>query len=188
MITYEALIIFKPSVENDGLEGSIRAVESYVKALKGRILRLDRIGRKRLAYPIQRQKEGYIINMLFEAFPNRVIEMNNACRLNEDILRLSLLRPTYRIDLDKPSIVTPVTSRERGERDTREMGRGRFGGRGGGGGRFGGGGGSSSGDYPQRASGSEGGGGGGGYYHRDRDRDRDRGPAAAPSAPDNANA
>jgi small subunit ribosomal protein S6 len=119
--TYEALLIFKPSAESDNMDALVRGVENQLRNLKGKILRVDKVGRKRLAYELKKNKDAFVAIMTFQLEPKAIMEFRKACQLNEDILRLTLVRAEH-FDPNKPNAVTPVTSRDRDMRAAGEEG------------------------------------------------------------------
>ena len=112
MNTYEALIVFKPVVDVENPDAVLKSVESLVQNLKGKILKVDKVGRKRLAYEISKFKDGFITTFIMQLEPDTIAEFKKACQINEDILRLTLIRQDA-YDLTAPSITT--TYRERGD-------------------------------------------------------------------------
>lgn len=122
MNTYEALIVFKPIIDVENTEGVLKNVENLVQTLKGKILKTDKVGRKRLAYEIAKFKDGFITTFIMQLEPSAVAEFKKACQINEDILRLTLVRQDA-YDLTAVSVTTTYrdrTDREfhpRGDRD-----------------------------------------------------------------------
>ncbi|MBY0404009.1 MAG: 30S ribosomal protein S6, partial [Cyanobacteria bacterium] len=92
MNTYEALIVFKPVLDVENTELVIKNAESSIQNLKGKILKIERVGRKRLAYEISKFKDGFIATLWFELDPAAVADFKKYCQLSEDILRLTLIR------------------------------------------------------------------------------------------------
>ncbi len=128
---YEALLIFKSNFENEGLDGVLTKVESDFKNNHAKIFRIDKVGRKKLAYEIQKSREGLIAVVGFEAEGASIKPLTAILNLNEELIRVVILRNDD-LDVSKPFIVTPVTGREpremrggrgRGGRDNREGGR-----------------------------------------------------------------
>lgn len=123
MNTYEILLIFKPNPEFENLEQPVKTVEQHILGLEGELLRCDRIGRKKLAYPIQDLKDGFMAVLGFKLAPAAIKTLSNALKLNEDILRFTILR-NEDLDPDKAFVLTPVTAK-----DVKESARGRAGNR-----------------------------------------------------------
>jgi small subunit ribosomal protein S6 len=134
MTKYEALLIFKSNFETEGLDGVLTKVEADFKNNNAKICRIDKVGRKKLAYEIQKSREGLIAVIGFEAEGASIKPLTAILNLNEELIRVVILRNDD-LDMSKPFIVTPVTGRE-----PRELRGGRGGPRGGGrgGGGFGG--------------------------------------------------
>lgn len=91
MKTYEAFIILKPILDVDNSDNVLKSVEDTVESLGGKVIKKDKMGRKRLAYEIKKFKDGFITTYLLSMDPARLDEFRRACQLNEDILRLMLI-------------------------------------------------------------------------------------------------
>ena len=92
MNTYEVLIIFKPILDIDTSDNALRSVETTVANLKGKILKKDKQGRKRLAYEIGKFKDGFVTALVVSLEGENLEAFRRACSLNEDILRFVILR------------------------------------------------------------------------------------------------
>ncbi|MEB3287025.1 MAG: 30S ribosomal protein S6 [Vampirovibrionales bacterium] len=90
--TYEALVILKPIVDIDNSDVALKGVETLVDTLKGKIIRVDKLGRKRLGYEINKYKDAFVAAVYLELDPALVINFRRACKLNEDLLRVTLVR------------------------------------------------------------------------------------------------
>lgn len=111
MNRYEALMMFNPNFEQESLEQLFASVEAVVTNNKGTLLRVDRIGRKKLSYAMQKNREAIISVMVFDAPPQAIAAITHSYKLNESILRYTIVR-NDEIDINKPAMVTPVTGRE----------------------------------------------------------------------------
>ena len=90
--TYEASVVFKPILDLDTAEGGILGnFEATIKNLGGELLRTEKVGRKRLAYEINKFKDGYIVNMIVTLPPQTIAPLRKHCQYNEDVLRLTIL-------------------------------------------------------------------------------------------------
>ena len=65
---------------------------------------------RRLAYQIKGQKRGLYVLTYFKADPQRIAELERDCRLNEDILRVLILRRDRLTD-EQIAAETPATAR-----------------------------------------------------------------------------
>lgn len=92
MNTYEALLILKPLVDIDNSDVALKGVENLIENQKGKVLRVEKMGRKRLGYEIGKFKDAFVATVYLEMSPAAVVDFRRACHLNEDILRLTLVR------------------------------------------------------------------------------------------------
>ncbi len=84
---YESYIIVDGNLEDDSVEEIIKKYENLLKKQKAEIKNIDRIGRKRLAYPIKKKQNGYYICFEFIAKNDVVQKLERAYKLDESILR-----------------------------------------------------------------------------------------------------
>jgi small subunit ribosomal protein S6 len=87
MRTYEGTFIFRPSLDDAGLEDEIGRVEELIKAEGGTVKEWDKWGKRRLAYEIKGEQDGYYAFLTFEADPDAIERLVAAYRLREGILR-----------------------------------------------------------------------------------------------------
>lgn len=93
MNTYEVLVIFKPILDVENVDAVLNHFQkNIVEGNQGEVAETDRIGRKRLAYEIKKFKDGFLALFLLKFPPNKVADFKRACQLNEDILRITLVR------------------------------------------------------------------------------------------------
>ena len=87
MRNYELAYIVDPEVEEKALPEIEDKVKGWVEATGGVISNVDRWGKRRLAYPIQKKKEGYYFILQLELPLQAGVEIEREMRLNEQILR-----------------------------------------------------------------------------------------------------
>lgn len=84
--TYELMVIFNTKLGEDGIK---ELVEKY----KGTIERhatlnsVDEWGKRKLAYEIEDETEGYYVLYNFEATPDYPVEIERRLNINENVLR-----------------------------------------------------------------------------------------------------
>jgi small subunit ribosomal protein S6 len=84
---YESVVIFNAALEDEQIENNITRIQDTIKNNGGSILELDRWGRKRLAYPIQKSKTGYYLVLRFSAPSELISILERSFRLDENIMR-----------------------------------------------------------------------------------------------------
>lgn len=85
MRLYELTVIL-----TDGLEDSKAAVEGIAEVVRGLGADVDKIdiwGKRRLAYPIKKQQEGFYALIKFKIAPDAIRELDRVLGLNVSVLR-----------------------------------------------------------------------------------------------------
>lgn len=87
MRTYEIFIIANPELDEESLNGIIEKVNSWITDGGGEIEKVDHWGKRKLAYQIQKQREGdyYLITAKME--PSAVKEFTANIKYVENIIR-----------------------------------------------------------------------------------------------------
>lgn len=88
---YEALVIFKTVGGEQDLARHASQLEEHIKRVGGRIDSSQNLGRRRLAFRISRQSEGYYQVLRFHAPTEQIGELERLFRLNDTIVRFMIL-------------------------------------------------------------------------------------------------
>lgn len=86
MRTYELVYIIKPNDE-EVTNAIIAKFENLIKTHGGVIEKLDRWGKKRLAYEINDLTEGYYVLVHFTSEPPVVRELERVIKITDEVLR-----------------------------------------------------------------------------------------------------
>ena len=92
MRNYELGFIIHPEVEQSDVTQAVDKVGQYVSAGGGEVTSVDVWGRRALAYPIRKQKEGTYVFLHAQLDPQAIQELERNLKLDEEILRYLLLR------------------------------------------------------------------------------------------------
>ncbi|HPN38474.1 MAG TPA: 30S ribosomal protein S6 [Melioribacteraceae bacterium] len=84
---YESVIILNATLEDEQIEVSLNKILDSIKSYGGEIKDLDKWGRKRLAYPIEKAKSGYYIVIRFAAPTEAIARIERVFRLDETVIR-----------------------------------------------------------------------------------------------------
>lgn len=87
MRNYEAMFIFTPDLEGDDLEKVIAHIEKVISKQGKGTAKHDTLGKKILAYPINKLREGIYVNYLFTAEPLSIAKIKDALLHDESIVR-----------------------------------------------------------------------------------------------------
>lgn len=86
MNKYESVIIIKPNLDEGEIESIVTEITDLINQ-NGEVTKVDKMGVKKLAYEIQKNKEGYYIIFYFEADPGIITELERHYRINENIIK-----------------------------------------------------------------------------------------------------
>ncbi|OGC78751.1 MAG: 30S ribosomal protein S6 [candidate division Zixibacteria bacterium RBG_16_40_9] len=87
MKKYETTFVLDSTLDNESIEREIKKVSDIIVNAGGSILKLERWGVKRFAYPIARRQQGFYTYILFEGSPKTPPELEKVYKLNEACLR-----------------------------------------------------------------------------------------------------
>jgi small subunit ribosomal protein S6 len=85
--TYESVIIVNAALEDEQIDSTIAHLQEAITSHGGEIVEIDKWGRKRLAYPIQKAKSGYYVVLRFNAPTELISTVERNYRLDENIIR-----------------------------------------------------------------------------------------------------
>ena len=91
MRQYELIIIVHPD-EAEEEDSLVETIGDWVKGLNGEVSSVDRWGRRRLAYPIQHQREGLYVLFNLALVPETIVELERNLRLAEPVIRHLIVR------------------------------------------------------------------------------------------------
>lgn|SRR5690606_19197789 len=114
---YETVYVLAPNAEHAEAERINGKLTEIVSSFGGKLLKLDNWGRRKLAYPIQKQTRGIFVYTKYVARAGAVAELERNLRIADSVLRYqsNLLRPhvTEEIEVDPEDLkFAPVTPAE----------------------------------------------------------------------------
>ena len=104
MAYYETMYIVHPALEAGRLKDLILSVESTLKELGGKTHNIEAWGKKKLAYPINKEKYGMYVLLQFEADGSKNKELNTTLDHNTNILAYLTTK------IDKEQLLSDVAS------------------------------------------------------------------------------
>ena len=88
MTKYETTFILEPGLDENRIVEEIERVSQWIRDLGGEVLEVQRWGKKRLAYEIEKKRDGIYTLMLYQAAGSAVKEIERRLRLNESVMRV----------------------------------------------------------------------------------------------------
>ena len=88
---YESMIVISASVGDESARKENEAIIKLIGDLGGELVKSDEWGKRRLAYEINKIKEGYYIVNYFKLDSNQVKNLQNKYRISDAIIRFNML-------------------------------------------------------------------------------------------------
>ena len=92
MNKYELAVVVSAKIEDDERAQVIEKVKALVERFGGKISDVDEWGKKKLAYEIQKMKEGFYYFITFESDSNCPNEVEQRVRIMENVIRYLCIR------------------------------------------------------------------------------------------------
>ena len=92
MNKYELTVVVNAKIEDDVRVATVEKVKEDVARYGGTVTNVDEWGKKRLAYEIQKIKEGFYYFIQFEADATAPAEIERHVRIMENVIRYLCVR------------------------------------------------------------------------------------------------
>jgi len=86
------MLVLRPDAPDDKASAVIDRTTRYVVSAGGQIVKVAPWGRRRLAYPIDRHREGSYHIIVFEAPAEAILELERSLQITEEVLRYLVTR------------------------------------------------------------------------------------------------
>ncbi len=94
MRIYEILFIIRPDVPEEEIDGIVEPLKSVVTAGGGSVDKVDKWGKRRLAYRVRKQREGYYVLLQFstDTAAETVKELERRLRVSDTVIKFLTVR------------------------------------------------------------------------------------------------
>ena len=92
MNQYELALVVNAKVEDDVKNAVVEAAKELIARFDGNVTNVEDAGKKRLAYEIQKMKEGYYFFIQFDAEATVPAEIESRLRIMDNVLRFLCIR------------------------------------------------------------------------------------------------
>ncbi|MEL6472300.1 MAG: 30S ribosomal protein S6 [Cyanobacteria bacterium J06623_4] len=104
---YETMYILRPDLSDEAIDQAISRYQTMLTDSGAEMLETQHRGKRRLAYEINRFREGIYIQMNYQAPGTAIAPMERAMRLSEEVIRyLTILFEEPPEDSEGPSAMT----------------------------------------------------------------------------------
>ena len=112
MRPYETAFLIAPNLPDEDNEKLIDQMAEIVSKKKGKMVNVDKWGKRRLAYPIQKFEEAYYVFFLYEGEPAVLAELERRFKQTEAILRYLTVRTEVKESFKKKGKAAPKKKKE----------------------------------------------------------------------------
>ena len=91
MNKYESVVIINPNVEENKLKELIERFQTLINT-DGKVEQVNELGKKKLAYEIKKNKEGYYVVYDFEANPSLIAELERNYRITDEVIKFIVVK------------------------------------------------------------------------------------------------
>ena len=92
MNKYELALIVNAKIEDEARAEVVEKTKVYITRFGGTITEVDEWGKKRLAYEIQKMREGFYYFIKFDAEADCPAELEKRVRIQDNVLRFLCVR------------------------------------------------------------------------------------------------
>ena len=92
MTPYESMYILRPDLDEETVAAAVERFRELIETNHGEIMKLDKWGKRRLAYPINDYLEGHYVLMQFKAPGDTAKELERIQRITDEVLRYMTIK------------------------------------------------------------------------------------------------
>ncbi len=87
MFTYETIIIFNGNLSVEKYNTLVTKYADHIMSLGGKIETTNKLGKKKLAYPIKDTEDGWYALFTYYASPDLIPELERLMRIDDDVIK-----------------------------------------------------------------------------------------------------
>src|SRR5246127_2628937 len=90
--TYELMFIVRPDMTDEDLDKLISTLQSVVPTSGGNVVKVEKMGKRRLAYTVRRFHDGIYVLMVVEGGAPVIHELERRLRVTEPVIKFLTVR------------------------------------------------------------------------------------------------
>ena len=91
MNKYESVIIVNPSLDEEKVKSLIDKFSDLINK-HGKVIKVDNMGKRKLAYEVKKNREGIYVVFYFEAEPSLIAELERNYRITDEVIKFIVVR------------------------------------------------------------------------------------------------
>lgn len=92
MNNYELALVVNAKIDDEARTQTVESVKELITRFGGSITNVDEWGKRKLAYEIQKMREGYYYFIQFDSDANAPREIEDRIRIMENVIRYLCIR------------------------------------------------------------------------------------------------
>ena len=92
MTKYEVMFIVKTTLDENTVKATAESLKSVITEMNGKVENTKEMGQRPLAYPINKEINGFYYVLTVEASNEAIAELDRKARLNENIIRHLIIK------------------------------------------------------------------------------------------------
>src|SRR5437867_12143369 len=92
MRKYEVIFIVRPDSTDEDVGKLVTQMEGVVAGAGGKVEKVEKMGRRRLAYRVARQREGFYVLFLIEGGGDTIMELERPLTLTDAVIKFLTVR------------------------------------------------------------------------------------------------
>lgn len=98
---YETIFIVRSDLQSDEMNSLIDRYTGIIVSLDGKTVKIEKWGKRRLAYPIEKMQDGVYVRIDYVAMHKVVIEMERNFKIDDNVLRFQTVKLSDKVDLEE---------------------------------------------------------------------------------------
>ncbi|MBN2539200.1 MAG: 30S ribosomal protein S6 [Deltaproteobacteria bacterium] len=115
---YETIFIMRADLQSDEVGNLIDRYAGIIASMNGKTIKVENWGKRRLAYPIEKRREGVYVRIDFAAQFEVVSELERNFRIDDNVIRFQTVKLNDKVDLEE--IEREIESARKKEEDQRK--------------------------------------------------------------------
>ena len=91
MNKYESVVIVNPNLEEESIKNLEKRFSDLINT-DGNVTSVEEMGKRKLAYEIKKQKEGFYFVIKFEAKPELIAELERNYRITDEVMKFIVVK------------------------------------------------------------------------------------------------
>ncbi len=117
---YETMYILRPDIAEDEVTNHIDKYNKLLEEFGGTILDSQMRGKRRLAYQINKHREGIYVQLSHQGDGQHIFKIEKAMRLSEDVIRYMTVKQEGPLPTPRPSNNSAAQSKDKDSKQNKE--------------------------------------------------------------------